>query len=143
MAKLLDLLDHINKVKALAGQLTCLEVHVRNKDVVMILLESLSPSYEYLITTLKTMSIKELTTEYVMTRLMQEVSKRKEKEPKDDNATMVLRQGKMTIHLGIKMSIRFIFMANPATLLVFVIRQKIKNKKILQTTPKMMMITRL
>jgi hypothetical protein len=43
-----DLLDHINKVKALADQLACLEVPVRDEDVVMTLLENLPPSYEYL-----------------------------------------------------------------------------------------------
>jgi hypothetical protein len=36
-----DLLDHINRVKALAHQLACLEVPVRDEDVVMTLLESL------------------------------------------------------------------------------------------------------
>jgi hypothetical protein len=36
-----DLLDHINKVKALADQLACLEVPVRDEDVVMTLLEIL------------------------------------------------------------------------------------------------------
>jgi gluconate kinase len=39
-----DLLDHINKVKALADQLACLEVPVRDEDVVMTLLQSLPPS---------------------------------------------------------------------------------------------------
>jgi hypothetical protein len=50
-----DLLDHINKVKAIADQLACLEVPVRDLDVVMTLLESLPPSYEYLITALETL----------------------------------------------------------------------------------------
>lgn len=40
-----DLLEHINKVKALANQLVCLEVPMRKKDVVMTLLENLVPSY--------------------------------------------------------------------------------------------------
>ncbi len=48
-------LDHINKVKALADQLACLEVPVKDEDVVMTLLESLPPSYEYLITALETL----------------------------------------------------------------------------------------
>jgi hypothetical protein len=39
-----DLLDHINKVLALADQLACLEVPVRDEDVVMTLLQSLPPS---------------------------------------------------------------------------------------------------
>jgi hypothetical protein len=63
----------------------------RNKSVVMILLESL-PSYKYLMTTLKTMQMKEFTMEYVMTRLMHEVSKKKEKGPKDDSNGVASRQ---------------------------------------------------
>ena len=76
-----DMLDHINKVKTLADQLLCLEVPVKDEDVVMTLLESLPTSYEYLITALETRPMKELTLEFVTARLMHEVSKRKEKEP--------------------------------------------------------------
>jgi hypothetical protein len=89
-----DLLDHINKVKALADQLACLEVPVRDEDVVMTLLESLPPSYEYLITALETLPMKDLTMEFVTARLMHEMSKRKEKEPQGDDAAMVSMQGK-------------------------------------------------
>jgi len=84
-----DLLDHINKVKALANQLAFLEVPVRDEDVVMTLLESLAPSYEYLITVLETLPMQALTIEFVTARLMHEVSKRKEKEPQGDDAVMV------------------------------------------------------
>ena len=66
----------MNKVKALADQLACLEVPVREEDIIMTLLESLPTWYEYLITTLETMPIRELTMEY---RLMHEMSKRKKK----------------------------------------------------------------
>ena len=38
--------------------------------------------------------MKELTMEYVTTRLMHEMSKRKEKEPQGDDAAMVSKQGK-------------------------------------------------
>jgi hypothetical protein len=58
--------DHINKVKALAYQLFCLEVGVKDENVVMTLFESFPPSYEYLITTLKNKSMKEFTLEYVI-----------------------------------------------------------------------------
>lgn len=61
-----DLLDHINKVKALVEKHACLEELVKNEDVVMILIESLPPSYEYLITTLETVPVKELIMQYVM-----------------------------------------------------------------------------
>lgn len=36
-----DLLDHINKIKALANQLACLQVLMKNEDVIMNLLKSL------------------------------------------------------------------------------------------------------
>ena len=44
-------------------------------DVVMTLLESLPPSYEFLITALETRATKELTMEFVTVRLMHEVTK--------------------------------------------------------------------
>ena len=50
-----DLLDHVNKVKALTDQLACLEVLVRDKNIVMTSLESLPASFKYLITTMKMM----------------------------------------------------------------------------------------
>lgn len=72
-----DLLDHVNKVKALADQLACLEVLVRDEDIVISLLESLPTSFEYLITVMKTMPMRKLTTNYVTARLMHEISKYK------------------------------------------------------------------
>ena len=89
-----DLLDHVNKVKGLADQLACLEVPVREEDIVMTLLESLPASYEFLITALETMPMKELTMEYVTARLMHEMSKRKEKEPQGEEVALVSRQSK-------------------------------------------------
>ena len=89
-----DLLDHINKIKVLADQLAFLEVPMRDEDVVMTLLDSLPPSYEYLITALETLAMKDLTIEYVTAGLMHEVSKRKEKEPQGDDAALMSNQGK-------------------------------------------------
>jgi hypothetical protein len=89
-----DLLDHVNKVKALADQLAYLEVPVREEDIVMTLLESLPASYEFLITALETMPMKELTMEYVTARLMHEMSKRKEKELQGEDVAMVARKNK-------------------------------------------------
>ena len=50
--------------------LACLEVHVRNENIVMTLLESLSTLFEYLITVIKTMSMKEFIMEYVLQPLL-------------------------------------------------------------------------
>ena len=49
-----------------------------NKNIMIILLENLPPFYEYLITTLKIMLMKELTMEYMTTCLIHAMSKRKE-----------------------------------------------------------------
>ena len=89
-----DLLTHINQMKALADQLNCLEVPVKDEDIVMTLLESLPPSFENLITALETLRLKDLTMEFVTARLMHEVSKRKEKELHGDDAALVSRQNK-------------------------------------------------
>lgn len=64
------MLDHVNKVKVIADQLACLEVPVNDKHIVIILLESLSASYEYLITVMKMMPMKEFMMEYVNVHLM-------------------------------------------------------------------------
>lgn len=74
-----DLLYHISKVKALAKQLVCLEVPLKD-EVVTILFTSLPSSFDNLITILEVMHVKELTMEFVTMRLMHEMTKRKEKE---------------------------------------------------------------
>jgi hypothetical protein len=60
-------------------------VPIRNEDIVMTLLEILSPSYEHMMTGLETMPIKELTMKYVMTCFIHEMSTRNDKEPQDDD----------------------------------------------------------
>ena len=89
-----DILEHINKVKSLADQLTCLEMPMKDDDVVMTLLDSLPPSFEHLITALETRPRKELTLNFITVCLMHEVSKRKEKEPQGDDAAMLSRQSR-------------------------------------------------
>ena len=61
----LDLVDN-----QFVDQLACLEVPMRDKDIIMTLLRSLLLSYEYLITTLKTMPMRELMMYYMTTCLM-------------------------------------------------------------------------
>ena len=65
---------------------------MKDEVVIMILLDSLPPSFDHLITTLETRPFFELTLDFITTRLMHKVSKRKEKEPQGDDAAMLSRQ---------------------------------------------------
>ena len=87
-----DLLQHINKVKTLADQLDALDVPVTEGDIVMTILESLPPSFENLIVAMETKDIKELTLTYVTSRLMHEVTRKKEHQVlATENAALVVR----------------------------------------------------
>lgn len=68
-----DMLEHINMQKYLKDQLTCLEVLVKDKDMLMTLLDSLSPLFDYLITALEICPMKKLTLDFIITRLMHKV----------------------------------------------------------------------
>jgi hypothetical protein len=89
-----DMLAHINKVKALADQLNGADVTISDGDVVMTLLESLPPSYEYLIVAMESRPISELTLDYVTSRLLHELSRRKENESRGDSAALMAKQSK-------------------------------------------------
>lgn len=75
-------------------QLVCLEVPVKDQDIIMTLLDNLPSSYEYLITAMKTMSIKDLMMDYVTTRLIHEMSKRKKNDLRFEYLAMMSRQTK-------------------------------------------------
>ena len=77
-----------------AGQLPYLEVYIKDEGIIITLFESLPASFQYLITALETMSMKELGIDYMIARLMHEMSNRKENEPQGKGVVMVLRQNK-------------------------------------------------
>ena len=72
-----DVLSHINKLKTLAEQLDAVGAPVSEDDLVITLLESLSESYQFLITALESRA-DTLTWELVTSRLLHEDMKRKE-----------------------------------------------------------------
>jgi hypothetical protein len=87
-----DLLQHINKVKTLVDLLKALDVPVMDGDIVMTILESLPPSFENLIVAMETKDIKELTLTYVTSRLMHEVTSKKEHQMvATENTALVVR----------------------------------------------------
>ncbi len=75
-----DMLVHINTVKALADQLRSIEVNIMDEDVYMVLLMSLPPSFDNLVTSLELMSTKDVDLQFIVARLLHEMSKRKECE---------------------------------------------------------------
>jgi hypothetical protein len=81
-----DMLVHINTVKALADQLRSIEVNITDQDVYMVLLMSLPPSFDNLVTSLESMSTKDVDLHFIVARLFHEVSKRKECESSETSA---------------------------------------------------------
>ncbi len=81
-----DMLVHINTVKALTDQLRSIEVNITDEDVYMVLLMSLPSSFDNLVTSLKSMSTKDVDLQFIVTRLLHEVSKRKECESSETTA---------------------------------------------------------
>jgi hypothetical protein len=67
-------------VKALVDQLRSIEVKIEDEDVYMVLLMSLPPSFDNLVTSLESMSTKDVDLQFIIARLLHEVSKRKESE---------------------------------------------------------------
>jgi hypothetical protein len=55
-----DLIAHINMVKALADQLRSIEVKIEDEDMYMVLLMSFPPSFDNSITSLESMSSKDV-----------------------------------------------------------------------------------
>ena len=68
-----DLVDHINKIKAIVDQLVYLKILTWEENIIMTLLESLPMSYEFLIIALDTMSMKELMMGYMTICLMHKI----------------------------------------------------------------------
>ncbi len=72
-----EMLVHIKMVKALADQLRSIKVNIMDEDVYMVLLMSLPPSFDNLVTSLEFMSTKDVDLQFIVARLLHEVSKRK------------------------------------------------------------------
>jgi len=75
-----DMLVHINTVKALVDQLHSIEVNIMDEYVYMVFLMNLPPSFDNLVTSLESMSTKDVDLQFIVARLLDEVSKRKECE---------------------------------------------------------------
>jgi hypothetical protein len=61
-----DLLVHINMVKALVNQLCSVEVKIKDEGVYMLLFMSLPPSFNNLVTSLESMSTKDVDLQFIV-----------------------------------------------------------------------------
>ena len=60
-----DILDDINKVKSLADQFTCLELPMKEDDVIMTLLDCLPPWFDHLVIVLEMFLMKEFMLDFI------------------------------------------------------------------------------
>jgi hypothetical protein len=67
-------------VKALADQLHSIDVKIEDEKMYMVLLMSLPPSFDNLVTSLESMSTKGVDLQFIVAQLLHEVSKKKESE---------------------------------------------------------------
>jgi len=75
-------------VKALADQLRSIEVNITDEDVYMVFFMTLPPSFDNLVTSLESMSTKDVDLEFIVARLLHKVSKKKECESSETIALM-------------------------------------------------------
>jgi hypothetical protein len=67
-------------VKAIADQLCSIEVKIEDEDIYMSLFMSLPPSFDNLVTSLESMSTKDVDIQLIVIQLPHEVSKKKSNE---------------------------------------------------------------
>jgi hypothetical protein len=80
--------EHINRMTGIAEQLEGMGAGINDSDLAMILLASIPDSYETLIVTLKS-RIKELTSNFVKARLLQEEIRQNDGTRHDSNETVL------------------------------------------------------
>ncbi len=62
------MLVHINTVKAFADQLCSIEVNITDEDVYIVFLMSLPPSFDNLVTSLESMSTKDVDLQFIVAK---------------------------------------------------------------------------
>jgi hypothetical protein len=72
-----DLLAHINMVKALLNQLRSIKAKIEDEDVHMVLFMSLPSFFDNLVTSLESMSTKDVDLQFIITQLLHEVFQKK------------------------------------------------------------------
>ena len=81
----MEMVGHVNNLKTISERLESLGDPVTEKDLVMILISSLSDTYNNLITTLETVKEEELSWEYVRDRVISEYERRRQHAEEKEN----------------------------------------------------------
>jgi hypothetical protein len=63
-----DMLVHINTVKALADQLCSIKVNITDEDVYIVFLMSFPPSFDNLVTSMESMSMKDVDLQFIVAK---------------------------------------------------------------------------
>ena len=71
-----NIVTHLNKLKSLQEHLQAIDDLIEDKDLVIILLSSLPPEYDYLVTALETIDGTKMTWDYVRDRVINEYEKK-------------------------------------------------------------------
>lgn len=106
-----------------------LEVSVRYEDIVMTLLKSLLTSYEYLITTLEMMSMKELMMDYVMAHLWTIYRSVQRRSPKVRIQPWCCGKTKGTIHFHAYTQMLCFYYGKPGHIVHFCYKPKNNERK--------------
>ena len=85
MVKGQNIKEHINHIKTLSEHLKAINDRIAKKDLVVLLISSLSEEYNFLITALQTIAEHHLTWDYVRDRLIKETEKKKSCEAEKPN----------------------------------------------------------
>ena len=81
----MEMVLHVNNLKTISERLESLGDPVTEKDLVMILISSLSDTYNNLITTLETVKEEELSWDYVRDRVISEYERRRQHSEKENH----------------------------------------------------------
>ena len=71
-----NIFSHIKKIRSIQEHLQAIDDPIEDKDLVIILLSSLPPEYDYLVTALETIDNTKLTWDYVRDRIINEYEKK-------------------------------------------------------------------
>ncbi len=129
MQKRNDMLMHINIVKALANQLRSIKVNITDEDVYMVLLMNLPPSFDNLVTSLESMSTKDVDLQFIV---LHEMSKRKECES-SETTTLVNKIHKSNEKLCF-------YCKKPRHFMKICLKKKKMSIKLVKTTSKCLLL---